>query len=584
MKRIMVLAGLLPLVMSVAAWAGYGSWEEKYLIPGNYNNSFLDVAAFDPTNVFMVGVWTDSISTFKFVWRTGDGGETVQNVYSWTMNPYLICEMLKITDARTSVAYPRANLVLLGGSGVSQDCMDKFGPDMAQQMICLFVCAMTIGPSIWYTEDNGATYQDATLAEWNQEDYPTIQSISMVDENVGMAGGLGSYVIKTSDGGYTWAKTASLPASGQYVNRVFCLNENTCWLAIGEWDPDADAKDLNELEGLDQVQAHYHRMMLSSNPMYRHEYWKSLDGGKSTKMLNGAIYKTTDGGASWVTQKETPQIGYDNVHFVDANNGWVYGEQYTPEGGIVYLYRTTDGGDTWVDVTDHFPATIEGLQGWVPFGVKFINPGFGIAYGYGAKMLKYTPVFLWTEDGGENWTVDTSVLDLSAGQFAFAWVSPTVAYSVGLYLNLMRYTGENLSPPVADAGDDFETVVGQEANLDGSGSYDPDGGGVFYAWSQVSGPSIELSDPTLAKPTFTPTEVGSAVFQLVVNDGELSSDPDTVTVTIVPPADDDDDITDDDSADDDAADDDDDDDDDTNVSGDDDNDDDDNDESSGCGC
>jgi hypothetical protein len=137
----------------------------------------------------------------------------------------------------------------------------------------------------------------------------------------------------------------------------------------------------------------------------------------------------------------------------------------------------------------------------------------------------------------------------------------------------MKYQGTN-SAPTADAGDDFSTPVNAQAALDGTGSSDPDGGGLFYTWTQVSGEAVELSDPSVAQPTFTPTEVGELVFQLVVSDGELTSEPDTVTVTVTEaPVDDDaadDDAADDDAADDDAADDD-------GAEGDDDDD-------SGCGC
>ena len=39
--------------------------------------------------------------------------------------------------------------------------------------------------------------------------------------------------------------------------------------------------------------------------------------------------------------------------------------------------------------------------------------------------------------------------------------------------------------------------------LDGSGSSDPDGDPLSYAWTQVSGPTVALSDATAAQPTFT---------------------------------------------------------------------------------
>jgi len=68
--------------------------------------------------------------------------------------------------------------------------------------------------------------------------------------------------------------------------------------------------------------------------------------------------------------------------------------------------------------------------------------------------------------------------------------------------------------------------------LDGSGSYDPDGDSIGYHWSQISGPSVTLSDTNVVDPTFTPTIKGNYEFELLVDDGSLSSSPDTVLVSV----------------------------------------------------
>ncbi len=69
--------------------------------------------------------------------------------------------------------------------------------------------------------------------------------------------------------------------------------------------------------------------------------------------------------------------------------------------------------------------------------------------------------------------------------------------------------------------------------LDGSGSSDPDGDQLTYQWTQTSGPSVTLSSTTAVKPTFTaPASAATLVFQLVVNDGQVNSNPATVTITV----------------------------------------------------
>ena len=89
-------------------------------------------------------------------------------------------------------------------------------------------------------------------------------------------------------------------------------------------------------------------------------------------------------------------------------------------------------------------------------------------------------------------------------------------------------------PPVADAGEDIIGArVGVAVELDGSGSSDPEGAELTYAWSQVSGPEVELTGADSVRATFTPDQEGTYTFQLVVSDGELESQPDQVSVEVV---------------------------------------------------
>ena len=89
------------------------------------------------------------------------------------------------------------------------------------------------------------------------------------------------------------------------------------------------------------------------------------------------------------------------------------------------------------------------------------------------------------------------------------------------------------SPPVADAGPDQSVYVNDSVTLDGSGSSDVDGDLLSFSWSWISRPAgstAEFSDPTVVQPQFTVDLAGEYDAKLVVNDGELGSDPDTVTI------------------------------------------------------
>jgi hypothetical protein len=93
--------------------------------------------------------------------------------------------------------------------------------------------------------------------------------------------------------------------------------------------------------------------------------------------------------------------------------------------------------------------------------------------------------------------------------------------------------------PVADAGASQVAEQGEQIQLKGSGSYDPNGKQVTYQWKQTSGVSVSLSSTTAADPTFTvPAGLSSSTvltFQLVTGNGALTSAPSTVSVIVLVP-------------------------------------------------
>lgn len=93
--------------------------------------------------------------------------------------------------------------------------------------------------------------------------------------------------------------------------------------------------------------------------------------------------------------------------------------------------------------------------------------------------------------------------------------------------------------PVADAGPDQTVNPGATGTLDATGSTDPEAAALTYAWTQDSGPGVELSSWTAAQPTFTAPASGPLVFTVVVRDprGESATDQVVVTVNGVPEAD-----------------------------------------------
>jgi hypothetical protein len=88
--------------------------------------------------------------------------------------------------------------------------------------------------------------------------------------------------------------------------------------------------------------------------------------------------------------------------------------------------------------------------------------------------------------------------------------------------------------PIANAGPDLNTLTGTEVSLDGSASADTDGDTLSFNWvlfSLPDGSTASLNNTSASTPSFTPDVDGQYVLALVVNDGKVDSEPDTVIVT-----------------------------------------------------
>lgn len=90
------------------------------------------------------------------------------------------------------------------------------------------------------------------------------------------------------------------------------------------------------------------------------------------------------------------------------------------------------------------------------------------------------------------------------------------------------------SAPVANPGSNQSVTTGNTVTLDGSASSDADGNTITYSWAFVFRPfgsQAALSNPSAAKPTFTPDMDGQYVLALIVFDGTTFSAPVTITIT-----------------------------------------------------
>jgi hypothetical protein len=107
---------------------------------------------------------------------------------------------------------------------------------------------------------------------------------------------------------------------------------------------------------------------------------------------------------------------------------------------------------------------------------------------------------------------------------------PRIRYEIGT-----RRVGS--SPPIADAGPNQLGIPAGNVTLNGSGSSDPLGETLTYAWLQIAGPTVTINNATAAIATFTAVAGQSYSFRLTVrNTDNLSSSASTSVSTISPTA------------------------------------------------
>lgn len=95
--------------------------------------------------------------------------------------------------------------------------------------------------------------------------------------------------------------------------------------------------------------------------------------------------------------------------------------------------------------------------------------------------------------------------------------------------------GQNL-PPTAVAGEDQSVAGGRIVTLNGAASSDPENEALTFEWTQISGPSVSLTNANLPLATFTaPLSAAPLEFRLTVTDNIGQSASDTVLVTVSPP-------------------------------------------------
>ena len=231
-----------------------------------------------------------------------------------------------------------------------------------------------------------------------------------------------------------------------------------------------------------------------------------------------------EGASAW--SQDTFQIKVDMANPVDPREGVVWTIEYDDTSGVHHIIKNVPEFPITDDVVPTVSLTIEPASVNVD---EVVNIRVTAQDNVGLCSLILTV-------NGEEVPYDTegnaTYLPTEEGEYTVLAVATDADGNIAEDTETF-VAGVVNHPPVAHAGPDQTVFVGDTVQLDGSLSNDPDGDTLTFSWSFTSlpeGSTATLSDSTIVNPTFMADIAGAYVVQLIVNDGSLNSDPDTVVI------------------------------------------------------
>ncbi|HKW96473.1 MAG TPA: YCF48-related protein [Bryobacteraceae bacterium] len=225
-------------------------------------------------------------------------------------------------------------------------------------------------PEVIYRWDNQASGVEDDLL-----------SVSFVNQQVGYAAGKANTILKTTDGGKTWARLLESRDGVDFHSIVF-TSPTDGW-ATGRsllhtsdggesWQP---AVPLPGPEGFGGGS------MLGSARMQLH-----------VPTMGAGVFRSDDGGRTWKSMGDVLRNDWETVFFVDDQHGWV-------AGNYGRLGATVDGGATWKEL----PPPLKGHF----TKIQFISPQVGWLLPQGGSQGGP----LATTDGGATWNTQYAGVD-----------------------------------------------------------------------------------------------------------------------------------------------------------------------------
>ena len=218
--------------------------------------------------------------------------------------------------------------------------------------------------------------------------------IHLFDQTTAIATGSKSTTLKTNDGGQTW-DIQTLNPYKEVFNSVFFVNNNVGWLV-----------------------------------------------GRGSNKHGSPIYKTTDGGSTWIRQESGTNYELTSVRFIDNNTGWVIGV-----GGVIL--KTDNGGDNWVAQQSNTDYKFTTLQ-----SIYLENKNEGIVVGTNGRVRM-------TTNGGDYW--NALGVDTKYDLFHVCYTDSLTRWIVGKFITIDE--DHTLFLKTTDKGETWRPISVLDYNL-----------------------------------------------------------------------------------------------------------------------
>ena len=271
-----------------------------------------------------------------------------------------------------------------------------------------------------------------TWVEQDTDAYTELNAVSFPNQWYGWAVGNGrkpyqdvvsgepATVIRTANGGGSWASQSLGATIDENMYDVFMLDTNNGW-TCGQWGSvfyTGNGGSLWTLQDTDNDAYDQNNALLGIHFVALSEGWACG--------YDGLMVHTTNGGTQWTAQATNVDTHLYDVFMLDANNGWAVGEEDT-------VIKTTDGGATWVN--PQFGGGATTLQ-----GVDFSDLQYGLAVGTEGSAYRGT---------NAGWCWDYQPVDISYDVYDVLMIDSMNAWASAGWGEVLQYTDVSDSPPVA---------------------------------------------------------------------------------------------------------------------------------------